>query len=116
MKSLLLDVSIWDLVADAAGNIAVCTDPYAIAQDAACAIRLFQGELWYNVVPGIPYWTTILGHFPSVPYLKSQFVAAALTVPGVASAVCFISSIEGRKVTGQVQIVTTTGLTATAAF
>lgn len=116
MRSLLLDVSSWDLVVDAAGNIAVCEDPYAIAQDAACAIRLFQGELWYATNLGIPYWTTILGQFPSIPYLKSQFVAAALTVPGAVAAVCFISSIEGRKVSGEVQITTTSGQTARATF
>lgn len=116
MKSLLLDTVEWDLVKDAAGNIALCEDPYAIAQDAACAIRLFWQELWYDTTKGIHYWQTILGQFPSIPYLKSQFVAAALTVPGAAAAVCFISSIEGRKVSGEVQITTTSGQTARAAF
>jgi hypothetical protein len=116
MKSLLLDVTAWDLIADAAGNIAVASDPYSQAQDAASAIRLFFGELWYDTTLGVPYWQSILGKAPNVPYMKARFVAAALTVPGVVSATCFISSISGRKVTGQVQITNTLGQTAAAAF
>jgi hypothetical protein len=108
-KSLLLDRGLWDLTKDAGGNIAVCTEPYRTAQDAACAIKLFRGELWLNTVPGIPYFEQILGHTPSLPFLKSEFVTAALTVPGVASAVCFLDGIANRTVTGQVQITDTDG-------
>ena len=46
--SLLLDLVNWDLCVDANGNIALCTEPYADVQDAACAIRLFAGELYYD--------------------------------------------------------------------
>ena len=108
-KSLLLDRSNWDVCLDAGGNIAVCTEPYRTAQDAACAIKLFQGELWFRTDLGIPYFDQILGKNPSAAFLKSEFVAAALTVPGVASAVCFLTAIENRTVAGQVQITDTDG-------
>lgn len=115
MKTLLLDRTPWDLTLDVSGNIAAATDPYSLAQDAASAIRLFLGELWYNTTKGVPY-KQILGQAPNISYLKSKFVAAALTVPGVVAAVCFITSIEGRKVSGQVQVTDENGVITAAAF
>jgi hypothetical protein len=116
MNTLLLDQTTWDLVIDADGNIAMASGPYALAQDAASAIKLFQGELWYDTVPGVPYWSRILGRMPSLTFIKTQMVAAALTVPGVVAAVCFISGFTGRALSGQVQITDTNGVTAVAAF
>lgn len=109
MNTLLLDRAVWDLVKDASGNIALAADPYAMAQDVASAIKLFQGELWYDTTKGLPYFSKILGHRPPIAYLKAQFIAAALTVPGVVSAQCFIATITDREVTGQVQITDTAG-------
>lgn len=101
---------------DASGDIASATDAYALAQDAASAIRLFSGEYWFDTSLGVPYVDTIFGKLPPLQLIKSQLIAAALTVPGVASADCFISSVAGRTITGQVQIVSTTGQTAAAGF
>lgn len=115
-NTLLLDTVLWDLVLDVHGNIAVAAAPYALAQDAASAIRLVQGELWYDTKPGIPYFASILGKAPPLALLKARFVAAAMTVPGVASAKCFISSFSGRTLTGQVQVTSASGQTSTAAF
>ncbi len=109
MKTLLLDRDIWDLTADAAGNIAVASEPYALAQDAASALKLFAGELWYDTRQGIPYFEQILGYAPPLAFLKAQFVAAALRVPGVLSAVAYIQSITDRDLTGQVQVSTQDG-------
>lgn len=116
MQTLLLDVSAWDLVADASGNIALASNPYSLAQDAASAIRLFLAELWYDTTQGVPYWQKILGQWPPLALMKAQFVAAALTVPEVATAVVFIQTATERGITGQVQITDTSGNTATAAF
>lgn len=115
MSSLLLD-STWDLMVDANGNIAVCDSPYALAQDAATAIRLFLGELYYDTSKGVPYFDQILGHATPLNLLKARFEAAALTVPGVVAAQCFISSIQGRKVSGQVTVTDSLGQTQTAVF
>lgn len=114
-STMLLDVLSWDLAIDASGNIAVADEPYSLAQDASSAIRLFLGKLYYDVLAGVPY-ERILAQPPNVPLLKSYMVAAALTVPGVVSAVCFISSIADRSVTGQVQVTNSNGQTAAAAF
>lgn len=110
----------WDLVVDGTGNIAVVADdggdPVGLAQDAASAIRLFQGELWYDTTQGIPYFARILGRRPPLALLKGYFIAAALGVPGVTKAVCFISSISNRGLRGQVQVTDANGKTAKAAF
>lgn len=115
--TLLLDTLTWDLVVDINGNIAKASAPYALAQDAASAIKLFKGELWYNVVPGVPYWQDILGASPP-PYslMKAKFEAAALTVPGVVEAKCIISSFSHRNIGGQVQVTDTFGNISAAAF
>jgi len=109
MKSLLLDRTAWDLVLDASGNIACATEPYAIAQDVACACKLFAGELWYATNKGIPYFSEILGHWPPLAVVRAELVKAAMTVPGVVSAQVVISSLKDRTLTGQVQFIDTTG-------
>ena len=54
----------WDLCVDNSGNIALATEPYALAQDVASAIKLFKGELWYDAQKGVPYFEKILGKRP----------------------------------------------------
>lgn len=116
MKTLLLDIDTWDLVIDIAGNIAVASNPYSLAQDAASAIKLFQGELWYNTTLGIPYFSQILGRSPPVSLLQALLTAAAKRVPGVVSAESVISALAEREIHGQVKITDRAGKTATAAF
>lgn len=114
--TLLLDTVAWDLAVDLSGNIAMAQDPYSLAQDAASAIRLFLGELYYDTTQGIPYFSQILGQAPPISLMKAKFVAVALTVPGVVKAKCFISQWKGRVVTGQVQIVDAAGRFTVAGF
>lgn len=116
MRTLLLDRTTWDLVPNAFGNIAVADEPYALAQDAASAIKLFYGELYYNTAVGVPYFTTILGQAPPLLYIKAQFNLAALTVPGVVAAQSFIESFIDRKIKGQVQVTNEEGVIMTATF
>jgi hypothetical protein len=125
VRTLLLDRSKWDILIDASGNIAVADDPYAPAQDASSAIKLFKGELYYNTTAGVPYWDraadpqnrgNVLGFAPPLNFMRQLFVAAALTVPVVASAKCFLSAITRRGISGQVQITTDDGQQAAANF
>lgn len=109
MKTLLLDNTGWDLLLDAAGNIAVASEPYALAQDVASALKLFLAECWYDDSKGVPYFEDILGHTPPVTYFQELMVKAAMTVPGVTSAECTIEAFEQRTVTGQVAFRTSTG-------
>jgi hypothetical protein len=116
MQTLLLDTELWDIAVDTAGNIAVASEPYALAQDAASAIRTFEGEVYYNTLLGIPYFTQILGYAPPITLMKANFNEAALTVPGVVTSQCFITSWEDRVVRGQVQITDEDGNTSAASF
>jgi hypothetical protein len=115
-QSILIDNEANDLVLDIYGNIAVCDEPYRLAQDAACACRLFQGELYYDTTQGIPYWSQILGHWPPISLVKAYLQQAALTVPGVVSAVVYITDFSDRKLTGQVQVTDQSGNITAAGF
>lgn len=103
MTTLLLDVSSWDLIADAKGNIAVASDPYAKAQDVASACKLFLGELWYDTSKGIPWFEDVLGHAPSQGLMQALIEQAAMTVPGVVAARCTIDAVANRQVTATVR-------------
>lgn len=116
MSTLYLNPTTWDLDIDADGNIAVATGGYALAQDVACALKTFAGEVWYDTTLGVPYLTDILGKSPPVALLKARFEAAALTQPGVTKARVFISSMADDTVAGQVQVTDATGATTLAAF
>jgi len=116
MQTLLLDQSAWDLVLDAGGNIAVASNPYSIAQDAASMCRLFLGELWYDTTQGVNFFGDILGKFPPAPLIKADLVQAALLVPDVQGAQVFIASIDNGLLSGQVQVSTRAGVIAVASF
>lgn len=116
MNTLLLDPAAWDFLIDAAGNIAMAENPYSQAQDAASAIKTFQGECFYDTDLGVPYWQNILGQAPPLSLIKAEVNAQALTVPGVATAVTFIQSFVNRHLTGQVQLINDQGQNAAAGF
>ena len=109
-STLLLDPVNWDLTLDAAGNIALLAEPAALAQDAASAIRTFLGEGYWDTTVGVPWLQQILGRTPpNIPLVKQKLVAAALTVPGVASAQVFLLALSLRGCAGQVQVLPTSG-------
>ena len=115
-NTLLLDRSSWDLVLDAAGNIAVASEPYSLAQDAASAIKTFLGECYFDTSLGVPYLSVVFkGVPPSISTMKQLFVDAALTVPGVASAKCFLTRGSDRGVSGQIQVTPSSGAPVQAA-
>ena len=116
-STVLLDRSTWDLVLDANGNIAVASEPYSVAQDAASAIMTFLGECYWDTQIGVPWLQQILGQRPTLALLKAQLAAAAMTVPDVAAAQVFISSFISRVVSGQVQVTSqSTGQVSVAPF
>jgi len=109
MNTLLLDRDTWDLVLDAAGNIAMATPPYALAQDVASAVRTFLGEVWYDMTQGIPYFSEVLGKLPPAALLTQLISKQAKTVPGVVTAQCVITAFNARGVSGQIQFTDTSG-------
>lgn len=116
MKTLLLDQVAWDLVLDISNNIAAAENPYALAQDAASAIKLFEGELYYDTSKGTPYFSRILGELPPLALVKQYFVDAAITVPEVTAARVFLTAVSNRQLSGQVQVTDATGITSVASF
>jgi hypothetical protein len=116
MNTIYLDPTSWDLVLDISGNIAMATEPYSLAQDAASAIRTFAGECWYNTSLGVPYWTQILGQRVPLELLRAELIEAAETVPDVVSAQVFFTSFENREVQGQVQVTNSDGVVSAASF
>lgn len=115
-NTLLLDRTAWDLVLDSHGNIALAAPPYALEQDVASAVRLFLGELWYDTTKGIPYFEEILGQLPPVSLLTAYIEQAALSVPGVISARCVISSFQNRGISGEIQFIDDSGLGGSIVF
>lgn len=107
--TLYLDPRSWDLTLDAAGNIAMASEPYSLAQDVASAIRTFLGECYYDTTLGIDYFRDILAAPPPLELYRAKCIAAALAVPGVADAKVFFTGIDNRKLIGQAQITSTSG-------
>lgn len=116
MNSMLLTPDGWDLTISAVGDIAIATDPYSQAQDAACEIRTFQGECYYDTTRGVPYFSQILGRPPSYSLMRAEFNAAALRTPGLVASKCFFTSFIERVLRGQVQVTNESGEIAAAGF
>lgn len=117
MDTLLLDRTAWDLCIDASGNIAAASRTYSTLQDVASAARLFRGELYYGPsARGVPYFEEAFGQQFPTQLFKARVIAEALNVPGVRSAKCFLTSVGGRAIGGQIQVQTTAGATLVVPF
>ncbi|MGZ8442532.1 MAG: hypothetical protein ACXWXZ_03950 [Candidatus Binatia bacterium] len=116
MNTLALDTQRWDIFLDSSGNIAMATEPYAIAQDVASAIKLFKGELYYNTKQGVPHFQEILGLYPPQSLIKKRLIEAALTVPGVVQARVVNLTLINRQLTGEVEVIDTQGHTSGVRF
>lgn len=110
--SLLGELTNWDLCLDSNGDIAVCTAPYALAQDVASAAKTFLGECWFDTSVGVPYQTQIMGQKPPLSLLQQYLVQAALSVSGVISARCVINAFNPNtgEVDGQLLFLDATGV------
>lgn len=105
MTSLLLDCAEWDLCVDQNGDLAICSTPYSVTQDVACALRTFLGECFYDTARGIPYFTQVLGRGHAEVEFKSRAEDIAAAVPGVASGRCFISpAASDRRLHGLISL------------
>jgi hypothetical protein len=114
MKSLALSTeqNNWDLMLDAEGNIATVSGSLSVAQDVACAIKVFLGEVYFDTTIGVPYFEAVLGQSPSVQLLQSLILAQVLSVAGVVSTPApkvTVTSYSDRKIAGRVSFTDTTG-------
>lgn len=78
----------WDIHVDKNGDIALSDGNYAIAQNAANAVRLFTNDAYFNQDRGIPHYDIELGHNPisSQSVLINRIREAVLNVDGVEDA------------------------------
>jgi len=116
MDTLLLNPGTWDLMIDADGNIAMAAEPYANAQDVASAVRLFQGELYYDTEKGMPYFTNVLGVNTPIQSIQALFEKSAKTVPDIVQAKCTIQQDGNRKLLGSLQVINTAGQASNVQF
>jgi len=117
IQTILLDPNAWDLLIDSGGNIAMASNPYAISQDVASAVRLFLGELYYNTNKGMPYFQQILGKSSPQAIMKSQAEKAALTVPEVVQAKCTSLSVSSSKtLSGVIEVIDVNGTAQNVTF
>lgn len=116
MDTLFLRPDRWDLTLDASGNIALASKPYALAQDAASAIRTVEGECYYDTTLGIPYFTQVFRDQMPIPLFRAKCVAAALAVPEVVKAEVFFTALTDRTLFGQVQCYDTAGTLSIVGF
>lgn len=94
---------------DGAGSIAITTGAYELAQNVACAVRLFLGEQYYQQDMGVPY-DTILGKQVPLSYVSAAIEKQALTVVGVVKARCIIDDLSNRQLRGRIVFTDETGL------
>lgn len=97
--SLVLDWNTWDLKLDAAGNIQLFTPANynsSVAQDAACAIKTFLGDCWYNQTLGMPWLQSIFGQNPPLSFVSAKLIAQVLTMANITK--CVVLALGTKKV------------------
>jgi hypothetical protein len=94
---------------DGSNNIAVCSGAAATAQDVACAVMLFKGELYYDTTQGVPYMSKVFGQLYSKSIAQALIQKAALTVPYVVAAQATITGFAGRRLSGNVKVIDKVG-------
>lgn len=99
----------WDIFVDANGNIATSEDAYAIAQNAANAVRLFTDDAYFNRTRGIPHFDIELGEkdAPARSTLTNRIRKAVLAVEGVSDVEVNLEYNEETRVYGGDIIITT---------
>lgn len=102
MDTLYLDPVSWDLSLTKDGDIAIAKKPYSTVQSVANAIRLFEGELYYDTEQGVPYFDEVLGRPHSFALFKHRMEEAALRVDGVKDVAVSVHQISERRLSGNV--------------
>lgn len=117
MDCIYIDPINNDLSIDVNGNLKIATDGYSLALAAACAIRTFQGEAYYDSTQGLPYFQSILGKNPPLEFVRARLASAALGAdPDIVASQVYFSSLTNRNLSGQVQTTDSTGKIAALAF
>nr|DAY64980.1 MAG TPA: Protein of unknown function (DUF2634) [Caudoviricetes sp.] len=111
--TLYLDKN-WDINVNDAGNIATTKGAYAVAQNAANAIRLFTNDAYFNATQGIPHFDIELGKRPDVSesMLVNRIKKAVMSISGTTGCEPVLEyDDDGRLVSGNVVITLDGGTT-----
>ena len=108
--TLYLTPDNWDITLDSSGRLQTSANAYAIAQNAANAVRLFTGEAFFAMDEGIPHFEIELGYTrPALSVLRARIREAALNVEGVLDAQITLDDIQERKLTGEILLTVADG-------
>lgn len=99
--TLLLNDS-WDIFSDASGQIALTSGTYAVAQNAANAVRLFTKDAYLAQTKGIPHFDIELGKSPAIaaPILRTRIRDTVLAIDGITDAGVELNFDEGGRILG----------------
>ena len=101
--TLYLTPDNWDITLDSSGRLQTSANAYAIAQNAANAVRLFTNEAFFAMDEGIPHFEIELGYTrPALSVLRARIREAALNVEGVLDAAVSLDGVRDRKLTGEI--------------
>lgn len=110
------EVKAWDLKLDINGNIAVCEEPYSIAQQAATEIKLFEGEGWYDRSQGTPYFAKILGINSNLGLIRNTLLGRVNEVDNVMRSDIDMYIDSSRVLHGNIFITTQSGETVNVVY
>lgn len=102
----------WDIFVNENGDIATTSDTYAIAQNAANAIRLFTNDAYFNTDRGIPHYDIELGHkaIPNRSTLINRIKSAVKEIDDVDDVEVVLKfNNTTRTYEGNIYITTTNG-------
>lgn len=111
--SLYLDPSTWDIGIDSVGRLKTVSNPYAIAQDVACACKAVLGEVIYDTTLGIPYFSSLFGRHVSTTLVTHYLSKQAMRLPTVSTVNVSLSADKStRNTSGQIYITDTNGVSS----
>lgn len=109
----------WDLQLTAEGNIKLCRDALALAQDCANEIRLWTDDAYFQKDNGISWLEVQLARKMNPAVLKAVIREACFRVDGVADVVSIVLDdldTESRELHGEITIQTEDGQRGTSEF
>lgn len=104
MKTLALGTD-WDVYTDDLGNIATLSGNNRLAQDVASSVRVFSGELPFNVTRGVEYNKPDQNR----ETLNHQMNDNAKLVEGVSESIVIFEELKDRTLKPVVYVTSTDG-------
>lgn len=83
----------WDVYTDEVGNIALKSDSARLAQDVASSVRVFTGELPFDITRGVDYNKPDTNR----DLLNHQINEQARLIEGVKSSIVVFEKLKDRK-------------------